>query len=256
MSPALADGSPTTGPPEKPCTSWLLCLKHSCPVTLKGNACTASGLCFKATLRGPSKHPLLKQHMRDHGTPCPRPLLSPSSWYLTLQASIHPAAYTGPECGHDRLLPPLHPRPWSSAWHTADLDTHLLMSEGRPVHASPEACPTSTFRGGEEAAKARGPHTRPARTQPQPGRPLPRELHRQLRAKPCRRRLPKTHLGRGPGPVSGSDQKRGGVGGTTATNLLPKDQVLAPVSPEHGDGRGDRTLRQPWLQPFATLAGR
>lgn len=46
------------------------------------------------------------------------------------------------------------------------------------------------------------------------------------------------------------------MGGTTVTNSLPKDQVLAPVSPEHMAGRGDGTLRRPWLQPSAAPAGR
>ena len=166
-------------------TSWLLCLKHSCPVTLKGHACPASGLCSKATLRGPSKHPLLKQPTRDRGTPCPRPPLSPSSWYLTLQASIYPDAYAGPERGHHRLRPPLHPRPCSSAWHTANLDTHLLMSEGRPVHASPKACPTSTFRGGEEAAEARGPPHQ-ARPNPASARTAPPQRTAQTDSGPSR----------------------------------------------------------------------
>lgn len=49
---------------------------------------------------------------------------------------------------------------------------------------------------------------------------------------------------------------RGGVGGTIVTSSLPKDQVLAPVSPEHVAGRGDGTLRQHWLQLSAALAGR
>lgn len=75
-----------------------------------------------------------------------------------LQVSIYPAAHTGPECGHNRLRPPLHPWPWGSAWHTADLNTHWLVSEeGRSTPA-----PKPPSGAGRRRPRPGGPHARTA----------------------------------------------------------------------------------------------
>ena len=117
--------------------------------------------------------------------------------------------------------------------------------------AAPGTQQTSTHwpvseEGGEEAGRGgRGPGGPtpgpPAPTLGEDG-PSPENCTDRRRAKPCRRRLPKPVWEEARAPAPGGDQTRGGVDGTTVTSSLPKAQVLAPVSPEHVAGRGDRTL--------------
>lgn len=68
--------------------------RNTLPQSHPGALLHRVGALLQGRCQRPSKHPLLQQHTRAHSTPCPRPLLSSSSWYLILQVSIHPAACT------------------------------------------------------------------------------------------------------------------------------------------------------------------
>ena len=178
-----------------------------------------SGLCSKVTVseRPPPTTCFKIAHTYPHHT-----LSSDSALpaFIVFNTSGNPyilvvyISFLLPECGHYRLCSSLHPQPWNGAWHTADLNTHLL-HEGRD--AGPHRPRHHHQRRGEGGRGLWGtrswgrasscPKSASARTAP-----TRRAAQTESVPSCARGASPKTSLGRGLGPMPGCDQKRGGVG--------------------------------------------